>query len=76
MNPTRSGSRTATASGDAARPSDDLAVRDQQPALLELGVQPRVEEGLETLLEDAVDLAVERSVPGVDESAGVAVGRA
>jgi hypothetical protein len=53
-----------------------FAVRYQQPAFHELGVEPRVEEGLVTLLEDPIDLAVERSAPGVDESAGVAVGSA
>jgi hypothetical protein len=48
----------------------------EQATLLELAVETRVEKRLEAILEDAIDLAVERSVSGIDEPAGVAVGRA
>ena len=76
MNGTRSGSEHGDRVGRGGEIERHFAVGHQQPALHELVVQPRVDEGLVVLLKDAIDLAVERSVPGIDESAGVAEGRA
>ena len=50
----------------------DGLVRHQQALAGQLVVQPRAGDGLEFVLEDAIDLAVEDARAGIDEPAGVA----
>jgi hypothetical protein len=50
----------------------DGLVRHQQALARQLVVQPRAGDGLEFVLEDAIDLAIENARAGVDEPAGVA----
>ena len=54
----------------------DGLVGHQQPLAGQLVVQPRAGDGLEFVLEDPVDLAIEDARAGIDEPAGVAKGAA